>query len=982
MNMNLTELRQNLLLWDDIDLDSLVMSHFPDVYHKFARGLRHDEKILLLLDHCHRKPEEALRLVELLEQPTINPVISTTRLIVPLDLPPCPDHFVDREKELEKLTQDLCSGQVITLCGPGGIGKTALAAKAIWQMTNRGQNSPVQFPDGVIFHTFYNQPQADLALEHIARVYGEEPRPTPRLAAQRVLAGRRALLVLDGAEAADNLSAVLEVRGACGVLVTSRDRGDVIVLGQDMLPLPLEWAADLLAMWAGETVDGEIVRKICQLVGNLPLAVRLVGRYLASTQGEAVVYLSWLETSPLAALDLGKLQEQSVPLLLQRSLERASLLAVEALAVIGQIAFATFDRSVLLATLEWEITQADQALGELFRYGFIRKNGHTYQASHALIHIYARCNLALTRQKLERLIAYYVHQVTEAQVPSAPDHQQLEALRPHVVHLLEHSTTHDLWQMTSNLAKVIEEYLDLAGHWLERVQACQVGLVAARVLENQPNESFWLSKLGNTYSNLGQMEQAVKFYKQALAISREIGDRSKVATGLANLGNAYHLLGQVDWAIEHYGQALVVSQEIGDQRGESETFSNLGSAFHSLGLIEQAIEYYQRALAIAREISDRRGEGNHLGRLGLAYTDFGQIERAFEYYQQALVIAREVGDKRKEGYHLGNLGIAHYNLGQIKQAIECYHQALRIAREIGDRHGESAYLGNLGNTYRDLGQAEIALDHYEKALVIAREIGDRHGEGNHLGNLGLAYSDLGQIEQAMEYYQQALEIARAIGNRRGEGNLLGNFGNVYRSIGEMEKSIEYHQQALEIAREIGDRRGESAHLGNMGNCYRNLSQIAQAIEYYQQALEIAQEIGDRRGEGNHLGNWGSVHRDLGQTTQAIEYYQRALEIARETGDRRGEGNRLGNLGLVYYDLKQVEQAIACYQQALQIARDIGDQRREGNHLGNLGLAYRDIGQVDTARQYLQQALDIFVALKSPYVDQARQQLEGIPMPSQ
>ena len=55
---------------------------------------------------------------------------------------------------------------------------------------------------------------------------GEEPRPTPADGARRALADRRALLFLDGTETADDLRAVLDLRGGCGVLVTSRRRAD------------------------------------------------------------------------------------------------------------------------------------------------------------------------------------------------------------------------------------------------------------------------------------------------------------------------------------------------------------------------------------------------------------------------------------------------------------------------------------------------------------------------------------------------------------------------------------------------------------------------------------------------------------------------------------------------------------------------------------------------------------------------------------
>jgi len=87
---------------------------------------------------------------------------------IPLQKPLRVPHFIGREKELADLLRDLQPGRVITICGPGGMGKTALSAEAIWGLA-RGDDPPERFPDGVIFHTFYHKPQADLALEAIAR---------------------------------------------------------------------------------------------------------------------------------------------------------------------------------------------------------------------------------------------------------------------------------------------------------------------------------------------------------------------------------------------------------------------------------------------------------------------------------------------------------------------------------------------------------------------------------------------------------------------------------------------------------------------------------------------------------------------------------------------------------------------------------------------------------------------------------------------
>ena len=724
------------------------------------------------------------------------------RLNRPMDIPPPPPHFKDREKELEKLLHDLQPGQVVTLWGPGGIGKSALAAHAVWQMTNQGKNPPEQFPDGVIFHSFYNQPSADIALEHIARVYGEEPKPTPKLAAQQALSGRRTLILLDGAEAADDLAAVLEVRGACGVLVTSRDRGDIVVMGQDMSPLPIDDAADLLMAWSGNGVDSEIVRRVCELVGRLPLAVRLAGRYLASTLGNPANYLTWLESSPLVALDQGKLREQSVPLLLERSMEQVGANAVAAMAVIGLLALAPFELEAMMAALKWNEIRVERALGELVRFGLLGKINGAYQVSHALVHTYANKQVLADDECLARLAEYYRAQLEAVDIQEAAGRYRAETLRPQVMHLLEQLVRQKQWHEISDLVWAIHGYLGLSGHWLERIQVCLAGLDAGRAMGKRFTEGAWLGNLGIAYSALGQVERAIEYYLQALEIAREIGDRRGEGSRLSSLGNAYRSLGQMERAVEHLEKALAIAREIGDRLGEGNRLGNLGATYTILGQVERAFEQYEQALAIAREIGDQRGEGKRLSSLGDAYRFQGQVERAIEYYQQALEIAREIGDRRGEGNRLGNFGSAYFDLGQVEHAIEYYQQALAIAREIGDRRNESIWLSNLGLAYRDLGQVEQAKDLCQQALTISREIGNRQREGQSLNNLGGVYYSQGQLERAAEHYQQALTIAREIRHRSGEGETLNNLGMICRDQGNSDLARQYFRQALDIFIEI------------------------------------------------------------------------------------------------------------------------------------------------------------------------------------
>lgn len=602
----------------------------------------------------------------------------------PLQRLPRAPHFIGREAEIEQVLNDLQPGSVVTLCGPGGIGKTAIASEAIWRLTHDPAKPPEHFPDGIIFHNFYSQPQATLALEHIARTFGEEPRPTPALAAQRVLAGKRALLILDGVENTDDLDAILEIRGTCGVLVTSRRRSDAIAKRQDIGPLQPNEALSLLRAWGGVRArDEKAAREICTLVGDLPLAVRLIGRYLAQQEINAPDYLAWLQATPLTVLDQGQRQRESVPLLLERSLAHVSKQAHQILAITGVLALAPFPVDVITAILPPESSKlVFFLLGELINYGLLLRTNEQYAVSHTLIHTFASQQLKVSKTSVMKLATYFTVFAKQQLSLASPGYMQLDVVRPHIMAVLEAAMLRRAWHAVKELVWAIDTYLDLRGYWSIWLLTTQTGLRAARALADRREEGAFLGKLGLIYIALDHFEQAIDYFQQALHASRDAGHREYEGHWIGNLGIAYITLGQVEKAIDHFQESLQIARETGDLVSEGNMAGNLGSAYFLIDQIDKALEYSQQGVIVSREAGGRRGESAALANLGLAYERLGQREKAIDYLQQALHISCEIGDRDNEGAGYEDLGNVYFSLGQVEKARKLWQEALRVYTEI------------------------------------------------------------------------------------------------------------------------------------------------------------------------------------------------------------------------------------------------------------------------------------------------------------
>ncbi|MCA9924423.1 MAG: hypothetical protein KC421_18730, partial [Anaerolineales bacterium] len=369
----------------------------------------------------------------------------------PWQLPSRVDHFINRQAEITRLKADLQPGQVIALCGPGGIGKSSLIAEALHQL-DENKELTERFPDGIIYHNFDREAQAVLAQEHIAHSFGIDIRPTSSTAAQRALSGKQALLILESTENADDLQQVLQVRGQCAALITSRRRADAQSQRQDVKPLPQAEAVTLLQKWGGNRVPDEtIAAHICDIVGNLPLAVRLVGRYLAQQEEDAVDYLEWLQESPIQALSYGDRKEESIEHLLQKSLKQVNQPTQDALSVIGWLAMQPFEREVIAAALDQKPIAVGRLLGELVNYGLLERVGNAYQVTHVLVHTYAQRRLNLLETHQNNLAEYYLNLTRQLTRLGPEGYKELDHEHAHLMALLQHLISHSLWLLAIKL---------------------------------------------------------------------------------------------------------------------------------------------------------------------------------------------------------------------------------------------------------------------------------------------------------------------------------------------------------------------------------------------------------------------------------------------------------------------------------------------------------------------------------------------------
>ncbi len=679
--------------------------------------------------------------------------------------------FTGRDRELAELRAQIGEhggALIYGLRGLGGVGKTELALKL-------AEEVGAEYPDGHVLVELGGASDRPLApadaLAQAIRAF--EPRTQLpdsvaqlRQIYQSVLEGRRVLLLLDDAASAEQVEPLLAHPG-CLTIVTSRFRFALPRLHrQDLDALGEAAARELLLSLAPRL--GTAAGELAQLLGRLPLALRLAGSAFAERPdleaGEYIrKFLDRDERVELIEAAIG---------LNYSALDDELRRRWRALAVFP----GGFNAGGAAAVWSIDESAAKEILGGgLLQVSLVDWSGGRYRL-HALARDFAAARLGDDERRAAegRHAGHYVEVLAEAnRLYLKGGEKILEGLARFdrewaniragqawaVAHAGDDPTAarHCCAFPTSGFS-----FLDLRLHPRDGIAWLEAGRSAATTLGNRQKEGHLLGNLGAVYALLGEPRQTIVYCQQQLTIAREIGDRRSESVALGNLGSAYLDLGEIRRALDFFEQHLAISRELGNRRNECAALGNLGLVYAALGETGRAIELHEQCVTISRDIGHRRGEGRALGNLGFPYLDLGEPRRAIEYFSRALEIIREIGDRRAESIVLGDLGRAYADLDKPRRAIEHHRQALEIDRKIGDRRGQGQDLGNLGLAYAALGEQRRAIRHLRQAVEIAREIGDRREEALGCWHLGLEVEKQGDLMQAARLMQLCVDFKRDI----------------------------------------------------------------------------------------------------------------------------------------------------------------------------------------------------------------------------
>lgn len=796
------------------------------------------------------------------------------------NLPTFATPFIGREEELADLAQLLSQEncRLLTLTGPGGIGKTRLAVQSAAQLIER-------FPDGVAFISLSTTPNSSQILSTLAEVlrfnFYQPEDPARQL--QDFLRSRHMLLIMDNFEHLVDGSALLSD------LLNHAPWLKILVTSRECLHLPEECLYDVRAMgippisgaselenysavklflqnarrvhpgFHPSETDWHSIAEICQRVEGLPMALELAS--------------GWVRTLTCAEIS-EQISKQSFEFLdgtrSDRPVRRRTLRAAFDYSwnLLSEEGRRTLRRlSVFRGGFSLEAAQAVAAttpaqLAGMVDRSLLRYTSGRYEINEALRH-FAHQKLEEAPEdytSTERLhCEYYSYRFIE-QANKLLSRSHMQAMQEIFVDTENLRTANDCalehkcWDLIGMGINASFVFLELSGRAKEGYESFKRMLDVALV-EPEAMESKWFPWLvmatGWFAFQIGQHTEGLEDLNKSLEILRTRGDEEGTAYNLALLASYYLSLSSFEDAGRCLEESLAIYSRISlpnerlSQARQQFTLYTAGQYYLQTQQYALAEQHAQAALSSSEQMGARWGEGRILNLLAQIAMFQRKLPQAESIWRQAQQIANEMGDRRGIASIYSGLGQVYEWQGQIEKAIETELLVLQIYRQLGDDRLSAVAMNNLAYFCLLLKEPDYpqATQYYRDSLDLFRLIQDQHGLLFTNYDLGQAYVKIGNLYQALTCHQQALSLAQGLGAPNLMLYVLHGFASLAAQRGETERALELCGLLLTHPQTQDDTRQRTQSLLEELNAAAN-PDLAQAAFQRGQALQLEPTVAE------------------------------------------------------------------------------------------------------------------------------------------
>ena len=904
-------------------------------------------------------------------------------------------HFAGRESEYSALVEAFESGGesvvVKPVVGPGGIGKSQVAAKVFESLKNNGN---YEYAFWIPSDTKENLSSAFLQIAEYLELSTDAESSQLVRHVQEELEKTRSLYVFDDAPNLDFIFEYLPQTNGHAI-VTTRDSGATDRENKmvRLAPFHTYEARELAAKFGyGGLSQAMDLEELIDILPRYPLAL---AQFFAMMKHEEQTPAEWLDQ--VRCLDATEREAELMEVLsanqsggeakgmvfvfnssVRRISEEPDGFGSHALDLLTKLALLDPNGVPIEWVYKWHgsedrqsKTKTRKSLRLLERFSLVawdREKNQVYihaetqlLARHLLLDIYQ--SISGKKEKCE-----------EKARENARDHIQaiVVSIREYVDAFRSDVSNRELW------ASLARNGLPLLKH----CEKCDDIGTEIRLLED----------MARAYTEMCMFGESVSYSRRVLDMYERLhgdADHPDLACCISNYAIGLDGVGRVNEALPFRKRAIDMYERLhgdADHPDLARCISNYGIGLDSVGRVNEALSYHKRALDMYERL---HGDADHpdlafsISNYGAGLDCVGRVDEALPFRKRALDMYERLhgdADHPDLACCISNYAIGLDRVGRVDEALPFRKRALDMYERL---HGDADHpdlaccISNYANGLDCVGRVNEALPFRKRALDVYERL---HGDADHphlagiISNYAIGLDRMGRVNEALPFRKRALDMYERLHGDADHPDLarsISNYGIGLDSVGRVNEALPFRKRALDMYERL---HGDADHpdlafsISNYANGLDRVGRVDEALPFRKRALDMYERL---HGDADHpdlaccISNYAIGLDRVGRVDEALPFRKRALDMyERLHGDADHHPDLaccISNYAIGLDGVGRVNEALPFRKRALDMYERLhgdADHPDLAFCISNYGAGLSSVGRVNEALPFYKRALDM------------------------
>lgn len=526
--------------------------------------------------------------------------------------------------------------------------------------------------------------------------------------------------------------------------------------------------------------------------------------------------------------------------------------------------------------------------------------------------------------------------------------------------------------------------------------------------DNPYAQSFGLHYAAKAYSTLLNDEEAKKYFAQALALreglyKKEPANESyqnELYTTLDAMAIFYRDQEDFELTMKYYNQALELTRAIKNETKEADTYWNIGYAETEIfDKDAEGILSYEKAYKLYEIVRDSGSMIDLRRNQAINYSSLKNFEKAKQSIAAGIALARQWGKPNKLAYVLDYQGLLHYESKLYPQSIASYTESEKIYKALGNNEKLLQVKKNLANGYRDSKNYTQALAKLQERPGLVKEenisakadawweLALLHGkdhlnnpkkaiefyalcEKNYitlkdtaswitiLNNVGYEYRDLKDSVNSYKTHEKALKLASSKALRYNKADTYERYAFSAGSFKNITKKLNLFKESKRIYSEINEFKKAGYVAEKMAGVYQDNANYEMAGILFKESIDLYNKSGNKADEAETYWDYGyNQGQHLRQFDVAIASYHTAYDLYMQEKDSVNASVMLSNIGQNYWSKRNFDKAIESHKAAIQLASKCKNYEQEASSWSKLASLYSETNNPIAGTEALRKSLD-------------------------